>query len=82
MLPQPIIDTLIVIGMFVVRIGIPVAILLALGYWFQKKMEPKDAEKPAQHEKRTNIIAFRKTQRPNAPPTAESSLEQSEHVNR
>ena len=80
MLPQPIIDTLIVIGMFVVRIGIPVAILLALGYWFQKKMEPKDAEKTAQPEKRTNIVLFRKTQRPNAPPTAESSPEKREHV--
>ena len=80
MLPQPIIDTLIVIGMFVVRIGIPVAILLALGYWFQKKMEPKDAEKPAQPEESSNIIPFRKTQHPGTPPTAESSHEQSELV--
>ena len=80
MLPQPIIDTLIVIGMFIVRIGIPVAILLALGYWFKKKMEPKDAEKPGQPEERANIIPFRKTQHPSTPPSAESASEQSQHM--
>ena len=80
MLPQPIIDTLIVIGMFFVRIGIPVAILLALGYWFQKKLEPKDAEKPVHPEKRASIIPFRKTQHPSTPPPAESPAEQSQHV--
>ena len=39
MLPQSIIDTLIVLAMFLFRIGLPAAILLALGYWFHKKME-------------------------------------------
>jgi hypothetical protein len=80
MLPQPIIDALIVIGMVVVRIGLPVAILFALGYWLRKKMEPKDAEKPEQSEERANIIPFRKVQQPSAPRSAESQPEQSQQV--
>ena len=37
MLPQPIVDGVIVLGMFLVRIALPVVILLLLGSWFQHK---------------------------------------------
>ena len=80
MFPQPIIDALIVIGMVVVRIGLPVGILFALGYWLRKKMEPKDAAKSEQPEERANIIPFRKVQHPSAPRSAESQPEESQQV--
>ncbi len=75
MLPQSIVDTVIVLGMFLFRIGLPVAILLALGYWFQKKMEPKAVKKPEQPEARGNIIPFRETRQPNTPPSSEIPAE-------
>ena len=62
MLPQSIVDGLIVLGMFLVRIGLPIGILFALGYWFQTRMEPKDAEKPRRRTEGARILPFLKPQ--------------------
>ena len=40
MLPQTVIDTLIIFAMFVLRIGVPIVLTLAFGYWLEKKLAP------------------------------------------
>lgn len=49
MLPEPIPDILALIVMFVVRIGIPIALTLAFGLWLERKLQPpkEEAEKKA-----------------------------------
>ncbi len=42
MLPEEMVETIVVIGMFLLRIGVPVAITLALGYWLEKKLRPEE----------------------------------------
>lgn len=42
MLPEPLVNVLIVLAMFVVRIGVPLAITLALGYWLEKRLPPQE----------------------------------------
>lgn len=37
-------DALMVLFLFAVRIGIPVVITLALGYWLENKLKPHDEE--------------------------------------
>ncbi len=46
MLPTDIANALIVLGMFIIRVGVPVAVTLALGYWLEKKLRPPEVEKP------------------------------------
>jgi hypothetical protein len=45
MLPEEFVETLVVLGMFVLRIGAPVAVTLALGYWLEKKLRPQEEQK-------------------------------------
>ena len=59
MLPQPIVDALIVLGMFLLRIGLPIILLFALGYGLQKKMQPQDADKPIWRTAGASILPFR-----------------------
>ncbi len=42
MLPDVWIDILIVIAMFVLRIGVPIALTIALGKWLEKKLAPRE----------------------------------------
>lgn len=42
MLPQDLIDTLVILIMFGLRIGVPIALTLAFGYWLEKKLAPRD----------------------------------------
>lgn len=42
MLPTELANSLIVLGMFLLRIGVPVAITLAFGYWLEKKLRPPE----------------------------------------
>jgi MFS superfamily sulfate permease-like transporter len=61
MFEQTILDTVIVIGMFVLRVGVPVAILFALAKWVEKKLRPEEQI----DERRTSsarIIPFAKPQ--------------------
>ncbi len=62
MLPQPIVDALIVLGMFLLRIGLPIILLFALGYWLQKKMHPQEADKPSQRTAGARLLPFRQSQ--------------------
>jgi hypothetical protein len=44
MLPESFIQAAVVLGMFVVRIGVPIALTLALGYWLEKKLHPREEQ--------------------------------------
>lgn len=52
---QDLIDGLTIIFMFVLRIGVPLAVTLAFGYWLEKKLAPREeiqAPKEEQNEPR------------------------------
>ncbi len=40
MIEQFWLDTLVVFGMFVLRVGVPIALTIALGKWLEKKLKP------------------------------------------
>ena len=42
MFPQDLIDGVVVVLMFVLRIGVPIALTLAFGYWLEKKLRPPE----------------------------------------
>ena len=44
MVPQDLIDTIVVLFMFFLRIGVPIGLTLALGYWLEKKLRPPQEE--------------------------------------
>lgn len=55
MFPQDVIDSGMVILMFVLRIGVPIVLTLAFGYWLEKKLRPSEQvenNQPVQIEKR------------------------------
>jgi hypothetical protein len=55
MFPQDVIDSVMVILMFVLRIGVPIALTLAFGYWLENKLRPPEQaenSQPVQTEKR------------------------------
>ncbi len=41
---QDVIDAVVVILMFVLRIGLPIALTLAFGYWLEKKLAPTESK--------------------------------------
>ena len=41
MFPQELIDSLTILIMFGLRIGLPLALTLAFGYWLEKKLSPR-----------------------------------------
>src|SRR5512135_1033788 len=43
-LSPDVIDGLVVGGMFIIRIGLPIGIVLAFGYWLQRRLRPDDFE--------------------------------------
>ncbi len=46
MIPQELLDILAVFALFFVRIGLPLGIVLAFGYWLQRKLRPHDFTEP------------------------------------
>lgn len=42
MLPQELVDAIVLITMLAVRIGLPLGLVLAVGYWLKKKLRPMD----------------------------------------
>lgn len=58
MLDQTFIDTVIVLGMFVLRVGVPIAILYVLARWLGKKLQPQEMSSARQRDGK--IIPFAK----------------------
>ncbi len=62
MFEQTILDTLIIIGMFVLRIGIPVAILFGFAKWLEKKLQPQETQATERRGSSARIIPFAQPQ--------------------
>lgn len=58
MFEQTILDTLIVIGMFVLRIGVPVVILFGVAAWVEKKLRPQETQETERRTSSARIIPF------------------------
>ena len=56
MAPIEITNAIVLVAMFIVRIGVPVAITLAFGYWLEKKLRPPEAEK-VEKTRRLELVA-------------------------
>src|SRR5574341_1939660 len=65
MVPQILIDVVVLLVLLIVRIGIPLALILALGYWLRRKLRPPDGalteeprriQLPARYTRITNEI--------------------------
>lgn len=60
MLEQTLIDTLIVLGMFVLRIGVPLGLAVLIGKWLEKKLSPEEQLRKIEGlPKSAHIIPFR-----------------------
>jgi hypothetical protein len=58
MLSQGLSDTLYVLGLVLVRVGLPIAITLAVGIWLERKLQPQEyAEQAARTEARLRARA-------------------------
>jgi hypothetical protein len=44
MIEQFWIDTFVIVGMFLLRVGVPVALTIALGKWLEKRLKPREVE--------------------------------------
>ncbi len=62
MFPQPLIDALVIIGMFILRIGVPLAVVLVIGGWLEKRLAPPAAGESRQRTEGARIIPFRARQ--------------------
>ena len=56
---QSVIDAIIIIGMFVLRIGVPLALTIAVGYWLEKKLRPQETSVAQPDVDGRRIIPFR-----------------------
>jgi hypothetical protein len=76
MFEQTILDTLIVIGMFVLRIGVPVAILFGVAAWVDKKLRPQETQETGERTSTARIITFQLRQRTVQQASAHASTEE------
>ncbi len=71
MLGQTFVDALIVFGMFLLRIGLPVAILFGIAAWLERRLTPSGRQDTGQTTSRARIIPFNRTrQTKDIPPPA------------
>ncbi|MBI4791116.1 MAG: hypothetical protein HY782_29140 [Chloroflexi bacterium] len=71
---QRIIDALVVAGMFVVRIGLPLAVMFAAAYWLRDRLELQDANSGRRAEN-SRVIPFPNPAKKTAPPVATARSE-------
>lgn len=57
MLPQFLINYLVFFGLVILRVGVPLALAVAVGRWLEKKLRPLDGEE-ARERKSARIIPF------------------------
>lgn len=63
MFDQTLIDALVVLGLFVLRVGVPVAILFALATWVERKLRVQENQSTEQRTSSARIIPFAKPQK-------------------
>ena len=81
MFAQPVIDALIIIGMFVLRIGVPLAIVLVIGAWLEKRLAPPAAEQPERRTEGARVILFKPRQSVATPSKPASEDEPAKRTN-
>jgi hypothetical protein len=59
---QEVLDTAIILGMFFVRIGVPIVVTIGIGVWLEKKLRPAEFQKTSQRVQRGKIIPFPRVQ--------------------
>ncbi len=52
-LPQGLIDALVIAALVIIRIGLPIGLVMALGYWLQRRLRPEDFVPPSSGGTRT-----------------------------
>jgi len=62
MFEQTVIDVLVILGLFVLRVGVPVAILFALATWVERKLRAQENQTTEQRTTGARIIPFAKPQ--------------------
>lgn len=62
MFNQTLIDTVAVLGLFVLRIGVPLALAIVAGAWLEKKLRLPDEQDTQRHEVSGKILQFRPRQ--------------------
>ena len=56
---QTIIDTLVVIGMLALRIGVPLGLAILFGAWLEKKLRLPDEQDVPRHQHDAKILPFK-----------------------
>lgn len=59
---QDVLDVLVILGMFLLRIGVPIIVTLGIGIWLEKKLRPAESQKTTQPVRRGTIIPFPRAQ--------------------
>jgi hypothetical protein len=68
MFEQTLIDALVVLGLFVLRVGVPVAVLFGLATWVERKLRSQETQATEQRASSARIIPFVKTRQSAATP--------------
>ncbi len=73
--PQTIIDTLVVIGMSVLRIGVPLGLAILFGAWLEKKLHLPDEQDVPRHRHDAKILQFKPRREQEPTPHANNDYE-------
>jgi hypothetical protein len=55
---QDVIDGLVILAMFFLRIGVPIVVTLGIGIWLEKKLRPQETQQVQREVRRGTIIPF------------------------
>ena len=64
---QDVIDGLVILAVFFLRIGVPVIVTLGIGIWLEKKLRPQETQVPQRQVRRGTIIPFPRLSRGASP---------------
>jgi hypothetical protein len=75
-------DGLVLLGIFMLRVGVPLAIVLVIGHWLEKRLAPPSAGESAQQNTGARILSFtpRQNRVPQVPPAAKDESAKRTHV--
>ncbi len=79
---ETLIDGLVLLGMFILRVGVPLAIVLVIGRWLEKRIAPPAAGESDRQTAGARILSFapRQNRVPQAPPAAKDEPAKRTHI--
>ena len=80
MLEQTFLDAVVVIALFVLRVGVPLALLFGIAAWLERKLRPTETQASQEPARRARVIPFVKPHAPAKPTAAEQSAEASQRA--